>query len=370
MANKKSTLREYGSHSPDFTKVKKTNDNFRSNFWHAFTYAHYEFTNAILKKETLKFLKSVKSSNIEKAKELHENKFTSIGKFCYILNHGGDVIDDAELKIESKIKTMIDECKPQVIAEEEVKSETTIISIQDRIRAKAGEVISEIDGWIDEFIIDKKTTIKESLDFSKLFSHYDLKSPHIRFIQSYFEKDKTNSESLINTEDTYIKESYSQYTKPEIKRLNQFYKNLFVAIDTIQTTAKVTRAPKKKKPLDLSKLVSKLKYKKEDIPQGLVSVNPVNIPGSSEVWIYNIKTRKLGCYKALDVSGLSVKGTKIVNFSTNSVQKTLRKPVEQLAEFKKTSKVKLRTFIKDAQGVETELTGSINEYCIILRIDK
>ena len=41
---------------PDFTKVKKTNKHFRTEFWNAFNYAHYELTNSALKKEALKFL--------------------------------------------------------------------------------------------------------------------------------------------------------------------------------------------------------------------------------------------------------------------------------------------------------------------------
>ena len=115
----------------------------------------------------------------------------------------------------------------------------------------------------------------------------------------------------------------------------------------MQEVAKVERAPRKKKPVSHDKLVAKIKYKKEDNTLGIVSMNPVQIIGSKEVWVYNTKTRKLAQYKALDNNGLSVKGASLLNYSTDSVEKTLRKPAETLAEFKKATKVKLRTFLKD-----------------------
>jgi ABC-type hemin transport system substrate-binding protein len=113
-----------------------------------------------------------------------------------------------------------------------------------------------------------------------------------------------------------------------------------------------------------------LKYKKEDSSLGIVSINPINIIGSKEVWCYNTKTRKISQYKALDVDGISVKGGSLLNYSPDSVEKTVRKPAETLAEFKKASKVKLRTFMKDLTTVDIPAGGKLNEHHVILRIDK
>jgi hypothetical protein len=138
----------------------------------------------------------------------------------------------------------------------------------------------------------------------------------------------------------------------------------------MQEVAKVERAPRKKKPVSQEKLVSKLKYKKEDSSLGIVSLNPIEIVGSKEVWVYNTKTRKIAQYKAVDERGLSVKGASLLNYSTDSAEKTLRKPVETLAEFKKASKVKLRTFLKDLSTVDIPCNGKLNENHVILRIDR
>jgi hypothetical protein len=148
------------------------------------------------------------------------------------------------------------------------------------------------------------------------------------------------------------------------------FDNFSSACDMLQEVAKANRTPRKKKPVSQEKLVSKLKYKKEDPTLGIVSQNPVQILGSKELWIYNTKTRKLAHYKAIDERGLAVKGTGLENYSQDSKEKTLRKPAETLAEFKKASKVKLRTFLKDLSTVDVSANGKLNEHCVILRIDK
>jgi hypothetical protein len=100
-----------------------------------------------------------------------------------------------------------------------------------------------------------------------------------------------------------------------------------------------------------------------------VSINPTEIIGAKELWVYNIKSRKVGKYVASEYLELGVKGTSITGFNSNlSVQKTLRKPEEQLKEFKAAGKVQLRKFLDDIKAVDIKLNGRINEDIILLRI--
>ena len=68
-------------------------------------------------------------------------------------------------------------------------------------------------------------------------------------------------------------------------------------------------------------------------------------------------------------SGLSVKGTTIIGFDeTQSVQKTLRKPADQLKEFKKAGKVALRKFLDDIATTDTKLNGRCNPETILVKV--
>jgi hypothetical protein len=133
--------------------------------------------------------------------------------------------------------------------------------------------------------------------------------------------------------------------------------------------AKVNRAPRKTKAVSKDKLVAKLKYMKTNEPLKLVSVNPVDIIGAKELWVYNTKSRKLGKYVANEYQDLAVKGTSILNFSENlSICKTLRKPEEKLKEFKAAGKVQLRKFLEDINATDTRMNGRINEDIILLKV--
>ena len=114
--------------------------------------------------------------------------------------------------------------------------------------------------------------------------------------------------------------------------------------------------------------MAKLKYAKTNEQLKLVSINPAEIIGAKELWVYNTKSRKLGKYVASEYLELGVKGTSITGFNENlSVQKTLRKPEEQLKEFKAAGKVQLRKFLDDIRAVDIKLNGRINEDIILLR---
>jgi hypothetical protein len=301
----------------------------------------------------------------------------------YILNHNGDLPDDVTPKVMPAFERILDEEEAKIeaakkeltfntqsITETSATVSKVVISIQDRLREKAREVAGEVEGWIDDFCLDKKGPVKTIEDFINLYKTYELKGPHARHMQAIFERRTAEIVEAAEGKNKDLSEGYSHFTKPELKKFALFHTNLLKACDMLQEVAKVARKPIKKKPISQDKLVAKLKFKKDDSALGIVSISPVQIIGAKEVWIYNTKNRKLAQFKALDDRGILVKGAGLENYSSDSVEKTIRKPAETLAEFKKASKVKLRTFMKDLTTVDIPCNGRLNDQCIILRIDK
>jgi hypothetical protein len=175
-----------------------------------------------------------------------------------------------------------------------------------------------------------------------------------------------------------LKEGYSHLKKADIVKYTQAINSLIEALDFVIEKSKVARKPRVAKPKSADKLVSKIKYLKVDNKYNLTSINPVEIVGANELWVFNVKTRKLGKYVAANIdpkgmsrdgTGLSIKGTTIEGFNeTLSVQKTLRKPEEQLKEFKSAGKIKLRKYLEEIPTTETKLSGRINIDTVILKI--
>jgi hypothetical protein len=140
-------------------------------------------------------------------------------------------------------------------------------------------------------------------------------------------------------------------------------------VEQYRGVKKATKKARVKKAPSKEKLVSKLKYAKTNAELKIVSINPADIIGSGELWIYNTKTRKLGKYVAAAYKQLSIKGTSIEGFDTDkSVSKTLRKPDEKLKEFAKAGKVQLRKFLEDIRATEAKLNGRINADIVLLRV--
>jgi len=171
-------------------------------------------------------------------------------------------------------------------------------------------------------------------------------------------------------------EGYSNSTKEDLKKYYEALTHIIGALDVIIDTAKANRKPRKRRR-DKEKMVSKLKFKINDEKFQLASINPQEIIGASELWVFNIKTRKLGRYVAKTIdplhqrregSGLNVKGTTIQSFNEDeSIQKTLRKPDEKLKEFKEAGKIKIKKFLEDINAVDIKLNGRINPDTILLK---
>lgn len=382
MAKKKISKVYLSWPKPDFARTVKTDKHFTRNYHGAMLYAHYELTPNELKKEVVKYLKSQdpKHQLLDRIKDMNENRFSTIGKYMYILNHKADIPDAIfERMIPALEDIVVKEEKKQELIEQEKLKDTAAkpanavkytLSIQDRILDRTREVAGEIEGWIDDLCTGVTSQPKTVEEFVNLFKINDLKGPHMRYMTSIFQRRADHMAEVAEGKDKELIEGYSNFTKQEIKKLNTFYQNILKASVMLIEVAKVVRAPRKRKPVSQDKIISRLKYKKDDSTLGIVSINPIQLLGAKDVWIYNTRTRKLSQYKANDADGIGVKGTGLLNYSTDSIEKTVRKPVETLADFKKASKVKLRTFLKDLTTVDTPCSGKLNEHCVILRADK
>jgi len=198
----------------------------------------------------------------------------------------------------------------------------------------------------------------------------DAKAAHARIIRDFYARDLAELTELASgNADEQLKEGYKHRSRKQIKNFIAFLQEIESACNMLMQEAKVNRKPRKTKAVSKDKVVSKLKYKKTEEALKLVSVNPVDIIGSKELWIYNTKTRKLGKYVASEFNELGIKGTTITGFNeTESICKTLRKPDEKLKEFKAAGKVALRKFLDDINATDTKMNGRINEETILLKV--
>jgi hypothetical protein len=275
--------------------------------------------------------------------------------------------------LKDAIKRTIDDGRNDVADAEELAEAKTptapVASIQARVRDAAFKMTEEIEDALEMFAEDPEAFDPKSFKVLNLLKGKDAKAAHARIIRDFYNRNLTELEEVPGTTDEDLKDAYSHLSKTQLKKITAFYQEIVSACGMLMQEAKVNKKPRVKKPTDKAKVVAKLKYAKSNEQMKLVSVNPVDIIGAQELWVYNTKSRKLGKYVAAEFSELSVKGTSIVNYNESlSVQKTLRKPLEQLNEFKSAGKVQLRKFLDDIKAVDIKLNGRINEEVILLKV--
>ena len=237
-------------------------------------------------------------------------------------------------------------------------------TIQDRLNEKTSEIIGELEGHYDEADQNIKSTFKP-YDF--LVANNVVQSQLGKYEELYTRR-RAELELAQSRTDEQVKEGYSHYKAADFKRMIGWINDLLTAIEQYRGVKKATKKARVKKAPSKEKQVAKLKYAKEEKTLKIVSINPADIIGSAELWVYNFKTRKLGKYVAAGYQTLGIKGTTITGFDVDkSTSKTLRKPEEKLKEFAKAGKIQLRKFLDDIKATETKLNGRISTDIVLLR---
>jgi len=270
------------------------------------------------------------------------------------------IIDEGKNDIDEEAMAAAAEAKPAVYTP----------SIQDRTRDAAMKMTEEIENAYASFQTDPEAFDPKAFKVLNLLKSQQAKAAHARIIRDFYARDLAELEELASgAGDEQLKEGYKHRSRKQIKNFITFLTEIQNACTMLMQEAKVNKKPRKTKAVSKDKLVAKLKFKKTDEPLKLVSVNPADIIGAQELWVFNSKTRKLGKYVAEEFKELGIKGTTITGFSEmKSVQKTLRKPVEQIKAFKEAGKVALRKFLEDINAVDTKMNGRINEDTLLLKV--
>ena len=261
-------------------------------------------------------------------------------------------------------------------------------SIQHLLHQKALEMSEEIDDFVNDYDNSKEMLV--DFDPHTILLIAGAKPNHLNIIKKEYIPILEDLDELINPpnlkkmdereQDMHeqLKECYANLSKSDIKNQHKMYLTIITACENMVLKAKASKAPRKKKAISKEKMISKFKYLDHHTDTKSISVHPSELIGANAAIVYNSKTRKVGIYYASNIdptgmgrtgSGLSVKGTTIIGFDeAKSVQKTLRKPIEQLPKFKKATKRSLPKEFEAINSVEIKLNGRFNDHSLIIKV--
>lgn len=257
------------------------------------------------------------------------------------------------------------------VAEKDAREGKPVVkrTVQDHMNEKFADIVGEIEAWLDA----ASAGTEYPTDMVAWMREQNVPQAFVNRIGAYYTPVMEELEAAKSKgADPELKGAYKHYDKDRFKRVSGFFAQLTEALSTYGQVKKATRAARVKKPVSKEKLIKKVKYASEDTDLNLVSINPVDVIGAKELWVYNKKTRKLGKYIAAADSGtLGIKGTAILGFDTKtSVAKTVRKPEIVMKKFMAAGKVQLRTWMDEIKATPVVLNGRLNADTLLLKITK
>jgi hypothetical protein len=275
------------------------------------------------------------------------------------------------LQINEQISNMLkvkDEVKIVVTEEETAQNRVTI---QDRLREKVSECAGELEGLFDDFVLDG-AKMSASIKPMATIRGMNVAPQMISTISDIWKTKLAEFEEVATGKDSDLVEGYSNFSKIELRNMIKFAEQVINDCSAYVQIKKVERKPRAKKAISPEKQASKFKYLKAFDELKLESEPPARLVGAGEAWLYDTKKRKL-IYIVADthIGEISVKNNMLLGFdAAASVQKTLRKPAEQIRALLAGGKPAARKYFKDIKATDTKFNGRGTENLIILRAGK
>lgn len=323
----------------------------------ALNWYNYLYSGADGKKWLMAYLKKNRPEVVQTIDALPDYAIRSTACFLCRMIQNGSVLDTPNRQY---LNQAIDEMASYKKPESKVTIDSTQkVSIVDRTSKKTERLLAEIEETVDSAW---DNNFESDFSLYNFLTASEAASQSIKKIQEFY---SISCEEMLKYPEAFNQNTYKAALK--------FYQGLVSDCDRMLNNKKIVRKPRESAVKKISKddVVKNLKYCSKFDPLKLVSVNPTEIIGAKQLWIYNTKYKMLGVYNAADDMGFKISSTTLLNFDEKtSISKTIRKPEEALTAFFQAGKVGLRTFLDQFKTTETKLASRINENIILLKVIK
>ena len=289
------------------------------------------------------------------------------GWLCRMSMVGLELHDTEQLKLENQLSEIL-HSKQDEVAEVTDESAASKPNIQDRLREKASECNGELDGMFDEFML---SGAKLTADFKPvtIMRGLNVAPQMISQILDNWKRKLAECDAVVAGKDAQLVEAYSHLSKIQLRNVVKFCEAVINDCGAYVQIKKVERKPRKVQAVPPEKRAAKFKMQAEFAELKLKSQPAASLVDKTEAWLYDSKKRKL-IHLVADshTQAFTVKNNSIIGFSTvDTVQKTLRKPADQLKAIVGAGKPAARKAFKDINTTETAWNARGTENLVILK---
>lgn len=337
----------------------------------AFTWYNYHYDKKTVKEFIIDWL--IRNDRQREARDFarvpESTVRNQIGWLCRMNTMGLQLNEHETLVVDNAIADHVRSIRAVKEVVRQAEDVATRPNIQDRLRDKMTEAAGEIEGMYDEMIL---AGARMSADYKPItiLRGMNIAPQMVADITQDWKRRLEELEDVLAGKDAQLVEGYGQFGKQQIKNLIKFAEQVIADCGSYVQIKKVERKPRKKKAVSPEKLTAKFKYLREFAELKLTSVPVTNLVNAQEAWLYDTKKRKL-IYVVADthVGSFTVKNNSLIGMdTTNSVQKTLRKPQEQIRGLLSGGAPQARKYFKEIRATEVRFNGRGTENLVLLRI--
>lgn len=315
-------------------------------------------TVAECKEYTRDYLKSVKRDREAKQiMKVSDQMFPStIGSLSRLMSRGCTLPANSMIFFENKLRESLSRVveieKPEVVVEK--------VSIQDRMKERASDIIGDIEELIDSGV---EFSLYDHLQKNQIPAMYATKIiDHYRpWLEELSEAHEGKCDQL--------KEAYKHLTKKQLEARVLFINKLIEDAERYGDVTKKLRAPRKPRAVSAEKKLKNFIYMKESNEYKIASISPDKVLGAQELWTFNTKYKLLTVFRARGPAGLDIKRTTIIGYdeTTSMTKRCGRKPEYFVDKVLNGGKIILKKIMDEAKG-DAPMAARINEHTILLKV--
>lgn len=293
---------------------------------------------------------------------------TTTGWLCRMVDMGLQLDEHEQIQLDNMIAQLLAIKQQPKAAVIEVEDSTPKTTIQDRLRERVSECLGELEGQFDEFIL---AGAKLNADYKPLsvIRSMNVAPQMISTIKDVWTHKLNEFEEVVAGKDADLVKAYDYLSKIQLKNCVKFCELVISDCGAYVQIKKVERKPRKVKAVPPEKRAAKFKIQAEFADLKLTSLPAAQLVDKSEAWLYDTKKRKLIHLVADEYAkAFTVKNNSVIGFSTTETQqKTLRKPAETIKAIASAGKPAARKIFKDLKTTETVWNARGTENLIILK---
>jgi hypothetical protein len=356
-----------GGNEPEFTAIPQNADMDilleKAVYWY-----RQNFTSSAAKKWIAEWLTDEGREEDAKAVSYaSKNSLKMISAYCRCASRGFPMTEKQKEFICKNVNELLNEARRRVPTEPKER-----ITVQDRIEAKANEMLTTLEPVLDfasESVVGTKKKPNPIMDWIR---GADLNKPMATMAIHRLQKSYSDLKAAHDKTDKDLVEGYS-YLKPKsMKCLIEYFDEAICNLNDRLGVLNASRKPRKCKPKSVQTQIKNLKFMEKSNVFGVDSVKPSDILGTQGFLMFNTKNNKATVFVAAEPkTGLLVKGSTVIGFdSSKSFEKTVRKSeefVKNTNDCRKTFAVAVR-YLNNIKTKSVIPTGRVNKHCLLLQV--